>query len=916
SKVGVQNETAFLPASSPSQQADRLIHRLFPKDPTLDASILVFSRGRPLTSADHRYIAALTARIPAQVPQVRTVQSAEAEPALASELISPDSKAELVIVSMRPAPFTSASNDAVVALRKVIRQGAPPGLEANATGAAPLAADQANGILGSFSRTALLSGLLVILALLLVYRSLVAALVPLVSIGVAYAVAQGIVAIMAQHGFKVASLAGTFMVVMIFGAGTDYCLFVVSRYRSELKGGHQPGPALRRTMTVMGAVLASSAVTVIIGFMSQLTAKFGMYKTMGPAIGVGIAVTLAAGLTLTPGLLSLLGRYAFWPSTIERVTSREEKPSHLWEAVGAKVAARPRSLAALFAGLLGLCALGMVDLHQSFDLLAQLPSSADARVGYDAISRHFPPGAAAPAYVVIDAGAPILAGNRLEAVDRLTDAIRKMPGVAQVRSVTQPFGEPITLANLGQLRRSGGAAGLLAQAGPGALHSLGAAINSPRGLRLTGPVLRANPGLVGQLGTFLGTDGDSTRLVVSVSSEPYSASGLNAIERLAPYTAHYLSGGPLAGARLAVGGPSTFFADMRSLSARDFRVIIAVLTAAVFVVLALLLRCLMAPFYLLATVGLSYVATMGLLSGVFDPLTGQGGVTFFVPPFLFVILVALGADYNIFIMSRVAEERAAGWSVAEAARRGLVLTGSVISSAGLILAGTFAALMLAPLPALRQMGFAVTAGVLIDTFVVRSVLVPALTISLGRWAFWPLGFELSRRQRVRQYGVALSGVLALGSGLIGLVLLGRTLRPPGTIPGRFDGPGTSVLARAGLAPGPDLRVLAARAAAHPDSGPLALAAFFPPTLHDSSAGGTPGAPGSGPPGQPAPGPGGMSVSVPIGLPGMAPTSTGASAGAGGAGVNTRVGTSQDSTSASVGISSTTTTGPPKSGAGG
>jgi RND superfamily putative drug exporter len=176
---------------------------------------------------------------------------------------------------------------------------------------------------------------------------------------------------------------------------------------------------------------------------------------------------------------------------------------------------------------------------------------------------------------------------------------------------------------------------------------------------------------------------------------------------------------------------------MRTIGERDFKVLFVVLIAAIFVVLALLLRSLVAPIYLLATVVLSYAATMGIAVIVFQGILDQPGITFWLAPFLFVVLVALGADYNIFIMSRIREEADAGHSVAEATERGLVLTGRIITSAGLILAGTFAALMVAPLPNLRQIGFGVTVGILIDTFIVRSLLVPSATVLLHRWAFWP-----------------------------------------------------------------------------------------------------------------------------------------------------------------------------------
>ena len=262
-------------------------------------------------------------------------------------------------------------------------------------------------------------------------------------------------------------------------------------------------------------------------------------------------------------------------------------------------------------------------------------------------------------------------------------------------------------------------------------------LNSPGGLRLTGTLLAQYPQLTQRLGLLLGNDGSSTRLIVALDGNPYDRHALDVIRTIDDTAGTALAGTALTGAHIDVGGPSAFYADMRQLSNDDFRVIVAVIIGAIFVVLALLLRSLVAPFYLLASVVLSYAATMGITVVVFQGILGDPGITFWLAPFLFVVLVALGADYNIFIMSRIREEADAGHEIHDAVTRGLTLTGRVITSAGIILAGTFGALIIAPLPNLRQIGFGIGVGILIDTFLVRSLIVPAATMLLGRWAFWP-----------------------------------------------------------------------------------------------------------------------------------------------------------------------------------
>jgi RND superfamily putative drug exporter len=780
--VGTQDQTAFLPSGSPSQRADELLRRLFPDDPTLDAGLIVLARDGGLTAKDEGYVPELAAWLQTGEvgASIKSVQSAASDPALAAVLRAPDGGAQLLIIGLKSAPFTHQSNELVSTIRAHMDATAPAGLEHHLTGTGGLAADQADALLSSFERTAIITVLLVLAILVFVYRSAVAPLIPLATIGVAFVVSRGVLGFLADGGLKVASMADTFIVVMIFGAGTDYCLFLVSRYREDLTRGEAAPVTLRRSTRVVGPVIAASAFTVIVGFLSQLTARFGLYKTMGPAMGISIFVTLLAGLTLTPALLRLAGSKAFWPAPM--VEPRAVEPSPRWQRIAALIRARPVEV--LLAGIIALLipANGIGWFRQSFDLVRELPPSADARRGFDALAKHYTGGTLAPVYVVVDASRPITDDASLAAVDRLTDELRRDPRVGEVRSVTQPAGSPLTPATMQRLGGgdpSGfGATGIdpnKVDVGP-----LLAAMSQPGGLRFTGPIVRQYPQLLsGPLSFFLGEDGTATRVMVSLKGNPYDRNALPTIRDLDDVTDRALAGTALSGARLAIGGPASFFVDMQDIGASDFRVMTAVLIGGIFLVLALLLRSVVAPFYLLASVVLSYAATMGLCVAVFIGLFNEPGISFWLPPFLFIILVALGADYNIFIMSRIREEADEGAEIHEAVTRGLVATGHVITSAGLILAGTFAVLIVAPLPQLHQIGFGVTVGVLIDTFIVRSLIVPAATMILGQWAFWPNTRSASdlRTRNPRHLGIAAGGVSTLALGLGVLVLGAGTATP-------------------------------------------------------------------------------------------------------------------------------------------
>jgi uncharacterized membrane protein YdfJ with MMPL/SSD domain len=738
--VGSQDTADFLPGSAPSQRADRILAATFPDDPTREAAIIVAARNGGLRDRDRAWLAELVRALDSPVfrADFRRVQSAATDPNLAPFLRAPDGSAELVIASVTRPPFSSTGTAAIERLRRRMAQATPPGLDVHVTGIGGLAADQAQGIVDSFDRTAIVTVVLVLIILIAIYRAAVTPLIPLVTIGLAFAVSNGVVAFIAQAGLKVSTMVGTFLVVMIFGAGTDYCLFLTSRYREDLADGDPIAATVVRTTKVIGAVIAASAATVIIGFSSMLTAQFGVFKTMGPAIGIAIAVTLLAGLTLTPALLRVAGEKVFWPRDLAGVRASRGEASPRWTRVADTVRRHPQHV--LLAGLAALLlpAAGLGWYKQSFDLVRDLPPAADARAGFDTVAAHYPGGTISPVYVLVTADGPILDDARVQSIDTLTDLLRRQPGVAQVRSLTQPAGAPLTTKNVAAL--TGGAtdpSALGIDPTRTDLTPVLQALASPRGLRLTGALLRQYPKLTERLGLLLGRDGRTTRLIVELDGNPYDNRALDTIRNIGPATRHALKSTALADARIAIGGPSSFYADIRQISNRDFRLMVAVIVGAIFVVLALLLRSLVAPLYLLATVILSYAATMGITVVVFQGLFGDPGITFWLTPFLFVILVALGADYNIFIMSRIREEADAGHEIHHAVSLGLSLTGRVITSAGVILAGTFAALLLAPLPNLRQIGFGVTVGILIDTFVVRSLLVPAATMLLGDWAFWP-----------------------------------------------------------------------------------------------------------------------------------------------------------------------------------
>ena len=315
--VAVQDNSAFLSGDAPSVVGAEELARIWPEDDIGNTGVLVFRKEDGLAPADEDEVRAVEEWLgsDAAPENIRSTQSPYSRPELREALVSPDRRVLLLVILFETAPFTPETDAAVERIREHVRGSVPDGLAVHLTGNAGVATDQSKAINAAVERTTMITLILIVLILLWVYRSPVTIMVPLTTVGIALGVSQGVIALLAERGFAVAGIVETFMVVIIFGAGTDYCLFIVSRFKEELglAGGEERRRVLVGTMAVIGGVIASSAATVMVGFASQGVAEFGLYRTTGPAMAIAVVITLAAGLTLTPALLALLGRWAFWP---------------------------------------------------------------------------------------------------------------------------------------------------------------------------------------------------------------------------------------------------------------------------------------------------------------------------------------------------------------------------------------------------------------------------------------------------------------------------------------------------------------------------------------------------------------------------------------------------------------------------
>jgi len=723
-KSAQDDDIHFLPERCASVQGYRLLQAAFPQD--VYASKLIFALQRPdgpLSEADLALCDALVVqlnRLRQDEPhlQIKKIVSLR-DPLLGSRLISSDKRCALIQVSLGSPYLALKTRDAVDRADQVVRAFLDTLPSADlpilyTTGPAGVGRDLLRAGGASLDGTTLATVLLVIVILLGVYRSPLLTLIPLTSIALAVWIALNILAMCTYlPGFYLVNISAIFAIVMLYGAGTDYCLFLISRYREELAAGKTGLEALSDSVAGVGEAITASAATTICGLGLMALAEFAKVRCGGPAIAVSLAVALLASLTLTPALLALVGRYAFWPVGVPTLARTQAESEGLWGWLSHVVVRRPLLIGiGSFLLLVPLAMLGLT-VKPSYRATAELSPHSSSVRGLEAIARHFTPGELGPITLLLEADQSWDSPTGKQVIDHLSVGFGLLPNVAEVRSLTRPLGQPLTP----MLEAPVGKAGLFAQLVSKVSANLEERIQA---------ATRAH---------YLARNGEKhvTRLDVVLRTDPFdprSAETLEVIQLWAADAVPLIAQG-MSNLRTATYGITVSSKDMAVVTESDRSRINSLVVVGVLVILFVLVRHLGLALYLLATVLLSYLATLGATILLAYLLHGRsfGEVDWRVPFFLFTILVAVGADYNIFLLSRALEEKKRHGG-REGLRRGLAHTGGTITSCGLIMAGTFATLLLAGLNTLVQVGFALAFGVLLDTFLVRPFLVPAFTLWL------------------------------------------------------------------------------------------------------------------------------------------------------------------------------------------
>ncbi|MCL2475335.1 MAG: MMPL family transporter, partial [Chloroflexi bacterium] len=807
------------------------------------------------------------------------------------------------------------------------------------TGNAAISYDMAEMLTESIDTTTIVTIILVVVLLFIIYRSPVAILLPLLTIGCAYLVSRGALGIIGEFT-NVWSQLDVLVIVLVFGVGTDYCLFIISRFREELGKTPDAFQALKNMLSRIGAVISASALAVFVGLFAMIVASFQMIKTSGPSLSVSIAVTLVAALTLTPAILSFLKRNTFWPAKVKAVAKEQyidsSKRNNFWGKIGT-IGTKYNILVIIVLVALLALPVGVLYPHMkiSYDTLEQLPSTSESGKGFAILGEHFSIAEIMPSYAVIISQEGMMnTPQALAEIQKLVEDLHNVKGIDSVQSIITPSGNgevnvilyvssqmsvwaqgldysrgdgptdsTIPLSLIGGLMALSNYLNEVKQAFPNtdisalrtaldnvlseAMHiyslsqinnymlysaqnimqaaniikqtwlqsdqisldtvsdllafsqnlsnditqiasyyenyyasvqyqstknaidllvayisdlyggltlsneqinlmvnlvysqaSLSAdalqsstilfndeqfvnlpnvstdSLNNVLGILKLALYERAqyfaqndNPMMLSQvlaqvndnyaalLNAFVSLGGDAMQIYILPADYPYSKAGMQSIADARVIVTDYAASSSIA-KQAAVGGSTASMVDVQAAMEQDILFIQIVVVACLFVILAILLKSLIAPIYLMITVLLSYFATMGLCSWIFVDLLGHSGVSFFVPVVVFVLLVALCSDYNIFLMSRVREETE-NKPMKPAVRGAVAMTGGIISACGLILGGTFLALTISPILMLVQIGLAVAIGIFMDTLIMRPLLVPAITSLLGRFAWWP-----------------------------------------------------------------------------------------------------------------------------------------------------------------------------------
>jgi putative drug exporter of the RND superfamily len=889
--------------------------------------VVVMTDEHGLRPADNDAYRALADKLRSDTTDVSAVHDFISTPALRQLMVSTDNKAFYMAVTLKAPAGSPESSQAYQRITQMVKQStAGSALTAHVTGQAAIGGDLSIVSARDMHVIEIATALLVLIILLVIYRRPVTVLLPLITIGVSVASAEGLVSALTQIGLSVSSFTIVLMTAMIIGAGTDYAVFLISRYHEYTRSGMNSDVAVQKALSSIGKVIGASAATVAVTFLGMIFTQLPVLKSVGPALGVSIGVAFVAAVTLLPAVLVLAGRRGW-------IAPRRPLTDRLWQRSAIHIVRRPKahlvvSLTVLIA--LGACVLLM---QPTYNDRMQLPGSAESNLGYSAMAAHFSTSALLPEYIYIHSPHDLRTPQALADMEQMAQRVAQLPNIAAVRGVTRPTGKPLdqtkvsyqagevgskledassqisskttdldalsggahqlanslagvrdqvdragqsmttmtgalnqvqqqiagtqtaqllntvrayansvgsnqaavngvvnfaapmlnaltnspqcdadpacsdgrakleqlaaagnsqteasaqnvlaTVQRLSTLLQSAGAdlrsAGInspaaaqhkIAQMEQGAnaladgsnqladgvqtlvdqTKKMGLGMNQAANLLLSIKHDASQPSMAGMyippqvLTTndfknaaklFISPDGHSARYLVETKFDPFSTQAMDQVQTILDTARGAQPNTTLSDATISMIGTTPMYSAVRSYYDHDLRLIIVLTLVVVFLILVALLRAIVAPLYLIASVVISYLSALGLGVAFFQFLCHQQ-IYWNVPAMAFIVLVAVGADYNLLLITRIREESRNG--IRSGIIRAVHSTGGVITSAGIIFAASMFGLMFGSVSMMLQTGFVIGAGLLIDTFVVRTITVPALAALIGRANWWP-----------------------------------------------------------------------------------------------------------------------------------------------------------------------------------
>jgi RND superfamily putative drug exporter len=758
SSVTQSNNAKFLPASAPSQHAIDLAAP-FGNPNLVPIPIVAATTSGPLTAADTAGLARMGGKIAADpnIKQVKDVgQSANGQ---AVQL--------LALAANANTGNADYAEDLIDGLRsRIASSGLPTGLRVHLAGDTAVQVDEQKATGNTGNKVQDLSLVFIILLLVLIFRSLTLAVTTVLPALFSVLISGPLVAEAAKHGLQVSPLAQFLLIVLVLGAGTDYGLFLVFRTREELRSaghdvtgmdgapehgffrsvaadlaGSRPAArtALVEAVTRVGESITFSAATVIAAVLTLLAASFPFYSNLGIPFAIAIGVTLLAGLTLLPALLSIRLSLLAIKRTIFKAVFRRPKllpwsiqgkgGAGIWGRVAGRIVRRPAVTLVVGVVAFGAVALGVLGYAAAgFGGTTSPPAGSDSAQGTALLTKYFPESAANPTTPIFKFSQPVWTDPQVLA--KATSELRSSRLFTQVAGPLNPTGATLTPAVYAHLHATLGPAQALPPAPPAGSK---VPLTEYEVYRTTS--------------NFISADGHTVQFSVGLKAgDPGSTAALDAVPAIRAEVTRV--GTSTRAAQSAVGGEAPALYDISAVSNSDLTRIIPIAIVVIGILLALVLRSMIAPLYLIASVGLSYLAALGLCVLLFIKIGGDKGIVFFLPFLMFIFLLALGEDYNILVMTRIREE-AHKLPLREAVTRAVGVTGTTVTSAGLVLAGTFVVFGLVAGgesggSQFRDIAFGLALGILMDTFLVRTLLVPSTVVLLGRWNWWPSKVTIDR----------------------------------------------------------------------------------------------------------------------------------------------------------------------------